>query len=120
MACIHNINTSGRLRRVRVAAVLYGVALLTAVLLVNSSLAVGFRMLAFVPFFAAGMMLFQGVHQTCGMRALRGERETETGVEPVLSQGQRVADRSKARAVFRDAAVTALLATVALLAIPHH
>jgi hypothetical protein len=38
----------------------------------------------------------------------------------VLSQGQRVADRSKARAVFRDAAVTALLATVALLAIPHH
>ena len=52
------------------------------------------------------------------MRAARGERETDLGVERIADPAQRVHDKKRALVVFSTAALCAVLTTAALFLLP--
>ena len=97
---------------------MYSLGLLMAVVLVQSPLHAGWRALAFVPFMGGSLLIFQAAYAICPMRASRGERETEMGVEKVVDPKQREHDKRRATAVFSIAVFVALSTTALLFLLP--
>jgi hypothetical protein len=64
------------------------------------------------------LFMFQAAYGICPMRAARGERETESGIERVANPAQRAHDKKRATAVFSTAAFFAVLTTVLLFLLP--
>ena len=102
----------------RVGLLMYGAGLVMAVALVESGLHVAWRAVAFVPFLAGSLMVFQAVYATCPMRAARGERETDIGVERVASAEQRSHDKRRATTVLATSILVAFLTTASLYLLP--
>jgi hypothetical protein len=121
VACVHcdrNINLQGRNRRLRAGAIIYTFGLGFGVWAAQPSIPTLLRAFAFVPFLVGGLMVFQSIFKTCVLRALRGERETDLGVERVVHAGQLRDDRARAWRVIGTSAITACLATGGLLLLP--
>jgi hypothetical protein len=113
-----NINLRGRNHRLRLGAVFYAFSFAYAAWAAQPSTPLAYRAFTFLPFLVAGLMVFQATFKTCVMRAARGERETDLGVERVAQTDQRRDDRARAWRVVRAATVTAALGTGILLLLP--
>ena len=98
--------------------VLYSFGLMMAVALVESAIHPAWRALAFIPFMGGSLFMFQAAYGICPMRAARGERETEIGVEKVANPEQRAHDKKRATTVFSTAVFFAVLTTVVLFLVP--
>ena len=98
--------------------VFFSFGLVLAVVLVKSSLPVGYRALAFVPFMAGSLLVFQAAYRTCVRLAIRHERATQHGIERVANREQIQADMRRMRKIFRVSAMVALAATALLFLVP--
>jgi hypothetical protein len=102
----------------RAGLLAYTLGLGLAVVLVESGASPNWRALAFLPFCFGSILIFQAAYAICPMRAMRGERETEHGVERVANPQQRRHDKRRAVAVFVTACGCAVVTTAALYFLP--
>ncbi|HEV2762507.1 MAG TPA: hypothetical protein VGV38_05885 [Pyrinomonadaceae bacterium] len=76
------------------------------------------RLLLFVPFWFAGLGLFQAQQQTCIALAARGTRNMDAGEVRIDDPAEAAALRDRARAVNRKALIVAVVATVVAFLFP--
>jgi hypothetical protein len=111
-----NLESRAQDIQMRVGLVALAISLVVGTLLARSGVAMGYRALAFVPFFVASYGLLAALYRTCGMTALAGRRITSDGTEPVADREELAALRSKGMRVMLGSALLAATAT-SLLAI---
>jgi len=116
--CDHNIDQTGRNRRMLAGLVFYSIGLVLAVVLVKSGLPVGYRALAFLPFMAGSLLVFQAAYRTCVMLAVRHERATQHGIERVVNREQIRADTGRMHTIYRVSILVSLAATAVLFLVP--
>ncbi|HYP54611.1 MAG TPA: hypothetical protein VEQ42_13760 [Pyrinomonadaceae bacterium] len=76
------------------------------------------RLLLFVPFWLAGLGLFQAKEATCIALAGRGVCNMDEGEEAVPDAGRRDRLRAKAKAIYRRSLILAAVATTVALLFP--
>jgi hypothetical protein len=111
------INIGRRQRRLRLA---FGLTMLAAALAGGAwAVAAGappaLRATLAVPFFLAGLGIFQARAQTCVALALKGTRNLDAGEEPVADAGESRQLRRQARAVLLQSLAFAVAITAAVL-----
>lgn len=77
----------------------------------------GLRLVSFVPWSFAALGVFQARERTCVALAGRDQRNLDGGVEPI-PDAERAAIRQRARKVYVESAVAAVLLTVASVLLP--
>lgn len=76
------------------------------------------RLFLFVPFWFAGLGLFQAQQQTCIALAARGTRNLDAGEERIDDPAAAEALRARARAVTRKSLIVAVVATLVAFLFP--
>lgn len=109
-----NLSRKGQNARLRMSLLMMSLGLGLAVVLVRSDLAPAWRWFCFIPFFLGSFGAFQGLFRTCPMHAMKGSREEETGVAPVLRLDEQGCARKLARLVWMLSLSVATVATLAV------
>jgi hypothetical protein len=112
--CTANIGPKGRRQRLTVGLVGVAVSALATVVLLVSAAPAWLAALLIIPWWMAGLGIFQARAQTCVALAAKGQRDLDGGPEP-QPQAERDAIRRQARRVYGQALALAALATGATL-----
>src|ERR1700752_4535324 len=100
-----NITSVGRRQRTILGIVAAAAGVLGAVLLVLTGLDRGIRVALFLPFFGAGLGLFQARDRTCVFLASRGQCEIDQGTSSVGDSWLDAQLRRQAREVLIESAL---------------
>lgn len=101
----------------RNAALMMTLALGATVALVETGAARGWRIPVLLLFLASFLELFQAFSGTCVFRAALGRRVTDQGSEPIANPSELVRIRARARRVVTFALLSAISATLLVLAL---
>lgn len=94
-ACTQRGNLDARAQgaQLRTGLLALGMALVVAAFLARSDVSMLYRALVFAPFFVAAYGLLAGFYETCSLVALKGNRMTADGPEPVADHTELAAQR---------------------------
>jgi hypothetical protein len=115
-ACTANIGPKGRQQRLRVGLVGVGVSVLATLVVLVSAAPAWSAALLVVPWWVSALGIFQAREQTCVALAAKGQRDLDSGPEP-LPGPEHEAIRRQARRVHVQALAFALIVTAASLLI---
>jgi len=116
--CIPNIGPKERAKRLRIGVIGLSVGALVAVSLLLAGADRAWRLMAFLPFWAGATSIWQVRERTCVALAQRGVRNLDAGEATVSDAGELRQIARQARRVKLEGFATAVLVTLALLALP--
>ena len=117
--CGTNLEVGGQNVRLRMGALMLGIALLGTVALVQTDLHRAWRLALFLPFFMSAFGAWQGLFRTCPGLAMKGMRENASGQEERMGRAPEIeATRRTGQQVFSGAMVTAVFSTAVVMMIP--
>ena len=99
----------------RVGVIALATGLVAGTLLAKSGAALGYRALAFVPFFVAGYGVLAALYRTCGISAIAGRRVTSDGMERIVDRAELAELRSRGLRIIAGSVLLAAGATFVLL-----
>jgi uncharacterized membrane protein len=114
-APIANIGTGERRKRLVWGIVAFVVGVVIAVLLAAIHAPPFWRLPLFLLFSFAALGFFQARDKTCVKLAARGQRDMDTGPQPIPDAGELRLVERQARAVYVKSAITAAILTVLAL-----
>lgn len=112
-----NLEAKGQNVRLRMGLIMLSVGLCLSVALSRPGLDPLWRLACFVPFFFGAFGAFQGLFRTCPVHVMKGSREQDSGVSPVIRSEERGCARRLARRVWIYSFSVASLATLAVFAV---
>jgi hypothetical protein len=118
MACVANIGREERRKRLVIGSVILAFGVILGAALVLSEVALPWRLMAFVPFWAGGVSVFQVREKTCVALAARGVRNLDRGEEAITDPNELAQVRRQARRVRLEGLALAAVLTLVLLALP--
>ena len=116
--CIANIGRDERRKRLVIGSVILAFGVVLAAALVLADVALPWRLIAFVPFWAGGVSVFQVREKTCVALAARGVRNLDRGEEVINDPAELAQVRRQARRVRLEGLALAVGLTLVLLALP--
>jgi hypothetical protein len=116
--CVANIGREERRKRLVIATVILAFGAIVGAALVLADVALMWRLLAFVPFWAGGVSIFQVREKTCVALAARGVRNLDRGEEAITDPNELAQVRRQARRVRLEGLALAVVLTLVLLALP--
>jgi hypothetical protein len=117
VACVANIGPAGRRRRLMVGVVGAVVCLLAANWLARGPAPLAWRLALFPAWFVSALAVFQAKEQTCVALAQRGQRDMDTGIEP-MPEAHRGRVAAQSRKVYVQSIIAAALLSGLSLLLP--
>ena len=116
--CIPNIGPQQRRRRLLGGLVGLAIAAALAVACLAMHEPRAYRAIVFLPFFAAATGFFQAREKTCIALVAQGQQNLDGGAEAVKDDAALLQMRAQARKVYVQSVLSALLASLLIIALP--